>query len=81
MSTLSANATFAEPISDIQREEIRRRLGDASLVLLNVLPREAFNAGRIPGSVNLPVAELPQQARTLLPNLSQEIAVYCGADT
>ena len=65
----------------ISREELRARLNDASLALVNVLPATTFADGHIPGSVNLPLAELRQRARAALPNLEQEIAVYCGSFT
>ena len=38
---------------EISREEILRRLHDPTLVVLNVLPAEAFSTGHIPGSINL----------------------------
>ena len=66
---------------DISRDEVRKRLNDSSLVLVNVLPREAFAAEHLPGSINLPVSQINQKAREVLPNLSQEIAVYCASFT
>ncbi len=68
-------------VAAISRGEILERLNDSSLVLLNVLPRETFEAARIPGSINLPVAEINEQARDVLPDISQEIAVYCWSET
>ena len=66
---------------EISREEVRSRLKDPRLLLLNVLPRAAFEEARIPGSVNLPVAEIPSKARAILPDPLREIAVYCGGPT
>ncbi len=66
---------------DISREEIQARLGEPSFVLVNVLPHEAFAAGHIPGSINLSVAEIPWQARDVLPDPSRDIAVYCASPT
>ncbi len=68
-------------IPDISRDEVRKRLNDSSLVVVNVLPREAFAVEHIPGSINLPVSQINQKAREVLPNLSQEIAVYCASFT
>ncbi len=65
----------------VSREEIVARLRDPGLALVNVLTREAFAAGRIPGSVSLPIASLPEEARRVLPDLSREIIVYCGSFT
>ena len=65
--------------STVDYDELSRRIedGDVSWVLLNVLPRAAFEAGRIPGSLNLPLAELAEQAGEVLPARDQETAVYC----
>lgn len=70
-----------EQVSEISRKEILARLRDPSLVLLDVLPREAFVAAHVPGSISLPVSELRHRARELLPNSAQEIAVYCASAT
>jgi thioredoxin-dependent peroxiredoxin len=75
----SESAAPAHPAVDYA--ELARRIedGDASWVLLNVLPRAAFEAGRIPGSVNLPIAELAERAGEVLPARDQETVVYCGS--
>lgn len=64
--------------TEISRDEILRRLRDPSLVLVNVLPREAFAEAHIPGSLSLPVGEIPARAGEVLPDLGREIAVYCA---
>jgi rhodanese-related sulfurtransferase len=68
-------------ISEISREEIRRRLSDGSLLIVDVLPAESYAAEHIPGAISLPLADLPALAPTLLPNRAAEIAVYCGKFT
>lgn len=75
---MELSTTTSPPVHDISREEILRRLHDPTLALVNVLPRAAFVEQRIPGSRSLPVADIPAQAREVLPDLNQEIAVYCG---
>lgn len=74
----AAPAHAEEPVA---REEIVARLRDPDLTLVNVLTKEAFAAGRIPGSISLPLATLPEEARRVLPDLSREIIVYCGSFT
>ena len=64
-----------------QREELLSRLEDRTFVIANVLPRVAFEAARIPASLSLPLEEIPQRARAVLPDLDQEIALYCGGPT
>ena len=65
----------------ISREELATRLEDRALVILNVMPKETYADGHIPGSINLPVAEIEAKARALISNLAQEIAVYCAGPT
>jgi len=81
MASGRPDTSAAQSVPEISRDEVRARLGDPSLALVNVLPREAFAASRIPGSVSLPVPEIPQRAREVLPRPSQEIAVYCASST
>jgi len=70
-----------ETLTTISREEILARLQDRALALVNVMPVDAFKAGHILGSVNLPIADIPTKARQLLSNFNQEIAIYCAGPT
>jgi rhodanese-related sulfurtransferase len=81
VSTSQSVELGAAPGLLISRDEVRARLKDPSLVIVNVLPREAFLAGHIPGSISLPVTEINERARSTLPSLSQEVAVYCTNPT
>lgn len=65
----------------ISREEILARLHDPALLLVNVMPKETFEAGHIPRSINLPVAEIENCAPRVLPDMTWEIAVYCAGPT
>lgn len=65
----------------ISREEIVTRLQDRALVILNVMPKETYTDAHIPGSINLPVADIELKARQLISNFNQEIAVYCAGPT
>ncbi len=65
----------------ITREELKARLADPSLAIVDVLSREAFEAARIPGSLSLPLPEIASRAAEVLPDRNQEIAVYCGSET
>ena len=79
-ATVSAAAT-ALPFDEISREELFRRLHDSSLIVVDVLPKEGYYSGHIPGAVNLPVDELTERAPEVLPDRAGEIAVYCGSFT
>jgi len=65
----------------ISREEILSRLQDPAFALVNVMPKETFESGHIPHSINLPLAEIEAKARQVFPTLSREISVYCGGPT
>ena len=70
----------SEP-STISRDELLARLEDRALVIVNVMPKETFVEGHIPGSINLPVAEIEAKAKQSISNPSQEIAIYCAGAT
>jgi rhodanese-related sulfurtransferase len=66
-------------LPEISRDEIRGRLRDPTLVVLDVLPSESFRAGHIAGAMSLPVGEIAERAGYALPDRDREIAVYCGS--
>lgn len=68
-------------VPQIDRDEMIRRLDDPSLTIVNVLPREAWRAKRIRGSLSLPLAELKDRAASVLPDREADIAVYCASET
>jgi rhodanese-related sulfurtransferase len=68
-------------VSTVTREQIRARLQDPSLVLVNVMPKETFEAGHIPRSINLPVAAIEEKARQQFPDLKRELTIYCSGPT
>jgi ArsR family transcriptional regulator len=72
---------MAHEHSPISREEILARLQDRALAIVNVMPKETFTEGHIPGSLNLPVASIESRALQVISNLAQEIAVYCAGPT
>ncbi len=74
----SANSANAHEIS---RDELRARLRDPSLTILDVLPQASFVEAHIPRAINIPLEQIPTQAREILPDLDADIAVYCGKFT
>ena len=61
-----------EPIS---RQELRRRLKDDLVTLLDVRPGEEFAAGHLPTAINIPLRDLPRRLRELPKN--REVVAYC----
>jgi len=62
-----------EPVS---RKELYKRLrsGDR-LVVLDVRPKDEFEAGHLPGAVSIPLAELERRLKQLPKN--REVVAYC----
>ena len=67
----------AEP-PEISREELRRRLGDPTLTIVDVLPASSYVEWHVPGALSLPLELVASRARELLPDRGAEIVVYCG---
>jgi len=67
--------------SEISRDELHRRLHDSSLTIVDVLPSISYAEAHIPGAINIPLEQLHDHARELLPDLAADIAVYCGKFT
>ena len=55
--------------------ELRRRLRDGSATVIDVRPREEYQAGHIPGALSLPVPELSRRLGEL--PRRREIIAYC----
>ena len=76
-----ASSKSEEMGNQIAREEIFVRLNDRSLLLVNVMPKEAFEEGHIPRSLNLPLGEIETKARQVFPESGRELVIYCGGPT
>jgi rhodanese-related sulfurtransferase len=76
-SETKSEAGLAE-IPEISREELRHRLHDPSLTIVDVLPAESYAAGHVPGAVSIPLEQVASRAPELLPDHAAEIVVYCG---
>ncbi len=74
----SANSPNAHEIS---RDELRDRLRDPSLTIVDVLPQASYVEAHIPRAINIPLEQIPTSAREMLPDLHADIAVYCGKFT
>jgi rhodanese-related sulfurtransferase/biotin operon repressor len=61
-----------EPIS---RRELRKRLRDGTVTVLDVRPEDEFALGHLPSAINIPLKALARRLSELDP--SQEIVAYC----
>ncbi len=68
----------ADSLPNLSRDELQELLKDPAAAIVDVLPRESYESGHVPGALSLPVAEIKSRAFRLLPDLARPIAVYCG---
>ena len=78
MASEGNTAAILSDMPEISRDELRRRLRDSSLTIVDVLPAESYAAAHIPGALNMPLELVASRARELLPDRGAEIVVYCG---
>jgi rhodanese-related sulfurtransferase len=71
----------APTVPQITRLELVERLRDPTLTIVNVLAHEAWKQQRIPGSLSLPVGDIPSRAASVLPDRDADVAVYCASPT
>ncbi len=63
------------PVTDAEGDAFDARVRDGGLVLLDVRPKDEFEAGHIPGARSIQVDEVADYARTL--SRESEIVAYC----
>jgi rhodanese-related sulfurtransferase len=76
-SAAKSEAVLAD-VPEISREELKRRLHDGSLTIVDVLPAESYAAAHVPGALSIPLELVASRAPELLPDRAAEIVVYCG---
>jgi rhodanese-related sulfurtransferase len=74
-------AAISLDMPEISREELRQRLRDSSLTIVDVLPGKSYAAGHISGAVSIPLELVVSRTRELLPDCAAEIVVYCRSLT
>jgi rhodanese-related sulfurtransferase len=60
----------------IQRDEVRRLLGDEAAQLVDVLPRDEYDREHIAGAISLPIKQLNAETVALL-DRSRPVITYC----
>lgn len=66
----------------ITAKELKKKLdGKKDFILIDVLSKESFDAKHIPGSINIPVGEIEQNAPKEFPDKGKEIIVYCASES
>ncbi|AAY94233.1 ArsR family transcriptional regulator [Pseudomonas protegens] len=62
-------------LEGISREELRQRLQEGGMTLLDVRSPQEYALGHLPGAINIPVEELEQRLAEL--PAGQELVAYC----
>jgi rhodanese-related sulfurtransferase/DNA-binding transcriptional ArsR family regulator len=62
-------------LEPVDNDELVRRVRAGEVTLIDVRPREEFVAGRIPGAISVPLAELGKRLRTLPKR--RDVVAYC----
>jgi ArsR family transcriptional regulator len=62
-------------------DDLRTRMRDHRVVILDVLASETHATGHVPGAMNIPLEQLRERAPLELPDRQREIIVYCGGPT
>ena len=66
----------------ISRDELKLKLErQDKFLLVETLPRTAYQHAHLPGAINLPPDQVTKLATTLLPDKQAEIIVYCASPT
>jgi len=69
-------------ISTISRDELKTKIERRdNFLLVETLPRTAYQHAHLPGAINLPPDQVQQLAPALLPDKAADIVVYCAKPT
>jgi len=69
-----------QKVKFISKEELFEMMENKEdIIVVEVLPKEDYDAGHIPFAINIPVNLLDTQALALLPRKDQRIVVYCSS--
>jgi len=72
----AARAAYLGPVTEqVGRDELLRRARSGAVTILDVRPRDEYNAGHIPGALCIPLDELEDRLAEL--PAKQQIVAYC----
>ena len=65
---------------EITAQELSARIREhARFVLVEALPPQYYEAGHLPGAINLPLDAIEPKAAEVMPDKETEIVVYCAS--
>jgi rhodanese-related sulfurtransferase len=62
----------------ITRQELASHIADGEVAVVETLGPQYFEAGHLPGAINIPHTEVAELAPSLLPDRDAAIVVYCS---
>ena len=69
-------------VKTISRDELKQKIdGKHDFILVETLPRTAYDHAHLPGAINLPSDQVKVFAPKLLPDKNADIVVYCASPT
>jgi len=69
-------------VQSISRDQVKQKIDRKDdFLLVETLPRVAYQHAHLPGAINLPPDQITELAPTLLPERNAEIVVYCASPT
>ena len=64
-----------DELEPVTARELERRLRAGDVTVIDVRPREEYEAGHVPGALSMPIATLARESKAL--PLDREIVAYC----
>lgn len=74
-SLINSYYTARDGLEPLSREELMTRLNEGSVTVLDVRPREEYEAGHVAGAVNVPLEDIERHLRDLPEG--REVVAYC----
>ena len=81
MASATVTALSSHPETEISRDELKRRLDDRSLIIVDARHAALYNEAHLPRAINIPVTEVDALAAKMLPDRTADVAVYCASFT
>lgn len=67
--------TSKDNMEPVPNDELMKRVKQGDVTILDVRPPDEYEAGHLPGAINVPLHELPEHLSQL--NTGKEIVAYC----
>ncbi len=62
-------------VDEVPPDRVKKKLDDEDVQIVDIRPPDEFAAGHIPGAINIPMSQLPQQVDEI--EWSDDVTVVC----